>query len=299
MDLRGQKPISILARLYRLSLLALSAPIVLGEYFSADTGSEYGVGFGTKCALAGKMLLNNMRIPTGSSFVEHLIIATKILNVPKETEGSVVECGCYMGGSTANLSLVAGRCDRRLDVFDSFEGMPEPAEGDRSHVLIGSREVHTYDEGSWRGSLEAVRRNVAAFGDISACTFHEGYFEDTMEDFDEPVTLAFLDVGLRASAETCLEHLWPLLSREGYLFTHDVKHMEIASLFFDNEWWREHLDRDAPGVIGAGSGIGLHPKSNGFGSLLGYTVKEPRLHAFKEVAEEGAGTYRLRASTDD
>ncbi|WP_129114081.1 TylF/MycF/NovP-related O-methyltransferase [Halegenticoccus tardaugens] len=299
MERSGRNAVATLAKLYRLALLVLSTPVVLGEYFARETGAAYGVGFTKKCELAGRMLLNNTRIPTGSSFVEHLIIATQILNLPPERDGVVVECGCYMGGSTANLSLAAGACDRKLVVFDSFEGMPEPTDVDRAHVLIGSKEVHTYDEGSWRGSLGTVRRNVTAYGDVSACEFRKGYFEETMADFDEPVALAFLDVGLRRSAETCLEHLWPLLDREGYLFTHDVKHMEIASLFFDAEWWREHLDCDAPGVVGAGSGVGLHPKTNGFGSLLGYTVKEPELRSFTRVEEDGAETYRVGASDDD
>ncbi|WP_117593877.1 TylF/MycF/NovP-related O-methyltransferase [Haloprofundus halophilus] len=280
-----------LTRAYRLGLLVLSVPIVLGEYFDADTGAAYGVDLGTKCRLVARMFWNNLRLPTGSSFVEHLVVATKILQLPPDEEGVVVECGCYLGGSTANLSLVAGLCDRTLVVFDSFEGMPEPDETDEAHVLVQSEQVHTYEAGSWRGSLDDVRRNVAAYGDVDACEFVEGYFEETLPAFDRPVALAFLDVGLRRSAETCLEGLWPLLRREGYLFTHDVKHMEISSLFFDQAWWRDHLDRDAPGLVGAGSGVGLHPQRNGFGSLLGYVVKDPRLDQFERVEERGAGAY--------
>ncbi|WP_224333415.1 TylF/MycF/NovP-related O-methyltransferase [Haloprofundus halobius] len=280
-----------LARVYRLGLLVASAPIVLGEYFDTDTGAAYGVDFPTKCRLAARMLWNNLRLPTGSSFVEHLVVATQILQIPVDDGGVVVECGCYLGGSTANLSLVAGLCDRTLVVFDSFEGMPEPDEADRAHVLMQSKQVHTYEAGSWRGSLSAVRDNVATYGDLEACEFRKGYFEETLPPFDRPVALVFLDVGLRRSAETCLEELWPLLRREGYLFTHDVKHMEISSLFFDQGWWRDHLHRDAPGLVGAGSGVGLHPQRNGFGSLLGYVVKDPALDGFERVEERGAGAY--------
>ena len=45
--------------------------------------------------------------------------------------GVVVECGCFMGGSTANLSLVCGIVGRGLIVYDSFEGLPRPTPGDR------------------------------------------------------------------------------------------------------------------------------------------------------------------------
>lgn len=283
--------VATLTRAYRLGLLVLSAPIVLGEFFDADTGADYGVEFTTKCRLVARMVWNNLRLPTGSSFVEHLIVATKILQIPSDDEGVVVECGCYLGGSTANLSLAAGLCNRTLVVFDSFEGMPEPDEADEAHVLLQSEQVHTYEAGSWRGSLSDVRRNVARYGDLDACEFEKGYFEETLPTFDRPVSLVFLDVGLRGSAETCLEELWPRLRPEGYLFTHDVKHMEISSLFFDRQWWRDHLGRDAPGLVGAGSGVGLHPQRNGFGSLLGYVVKDPPVDRFDRVEERGAGAY--------
>ena len=39
-------------------------------------------------------------------------------------EGVVVECGCFLGGSTANLSLVCEVVGRELIVYDSFEGLP-------------------------------------------------------------------------------------------------------------------------------------------------------------------------------
>ncbi|SNZ15994.1 Macrocin-O-methyltransferase (TylF) [Natronoarchaeum philippinense] len=274
-------------RCYRLALLAASLPIVLGEYFRPQTGSEYGVGLGAKFVLAGKMLRNNRAIPTGSSFVEHLVMATKVLSTPADAEGTIVECGCYKGGSTANLSLVAGLADRQLVAFDCFEGMPEPGDTDSEHLLVASERVHTYEENSWSAPLEEAVENIETYGDPSAVTIHAGYFGETMPEFDQPVALAFLDVGLRSSAETAVEELWPLLDDDCYLFTHEAKHMEIASLFFESEWWSEHLDTEPPGLVGAGSGLGLHPAPNGFSSLLAYTIKNPDTGAFETVAETG------------
>lgn len=281
---------SMLFRVYRLGVLALAAPIVLGEYFRSRTGADYGVGATEKLWLVWRMVRNNGRIPTGSTFLEHLVVATRILDLPPEADGRIVECGCYKGGSTANLSLVAGLCGRGVDVFDSFEGMPEPSERDAAHVLVESEQVHTYAEDSWAASLDEVRANVAEYGDPEAVTLHPGYFEETIPEYDEECALVFLDVGLRDSAETCIEHLWPSLSDGGYLFTHDVKHAEIASLFFDGEWWREHLDREPPGLVGAGNGLGLHPGPNGFTSMLGYAVKNPDATRFEQVEETGTGS---------
>ncbi|WP_256391817.1 TylF/MycF/NovP-related O-methyltransferase [Natronoarchaeum rubrum] len=274
-------------RCYRLALLVASLPVILGEYFRPDNGAQYGVGVGDKLVLAAKMLRNNRAIPTGSSFVEHLVMATKVLSTPRDVEGAIVECGCYKGGSTANLSLVAGLCDRELVAFDCFEGMPEPGEADAEHLLVASERVHTYEENSWSASLREAVDNVEQYGDPSAVSIRPGYFEETMPTFDEPVALAFLDVGLRSSAETAVRELWPLLGDNCYLFTHEAKHMEIAALFFEGEWWREHVGADPPGLVGAGSGLGLHPTANGFSSLLAYARKNPDTAAFDTVAETG------------
>ncbi|MGM0605684.1 MAG: TylF/MycF/NovP-related O-methyltransferase [Halobacteriota archaeon] len=275
------------ARAYRLGLLLVSLPVVLGEYFAPRTGREYGLGIGTKVLLAARMLRNNLRVPTGSSFVEHLVIATKAFSVPVDEQGVIVECGAYKGGSTANLSLVAALCDRDLVVFDSFEGMPEPEAIDREHVLLASESIHTYDADAWTATLSDVEGNVDRYGAIDTCRFEVGYFEDSMPSFDEPVVVAFVDVGLRSSAETAIEHLWPRLQPGGYLFTHDAKHQEIASLFFDAEWWRDRLDTAPPGLVGAGNGLGLHPGANGFSSLLAYTIKAPTMATFETITDDG------------
>lgn len=293
---RTRDAIQTVARLYRVALVGLCLPVILAEYVRPETGREYDVGLLDKVVLAGRMLQNNRRIPTGSTFLEHLVMATKILNLPADVDGSIVECGCYKGGSTANLSLVAGLCGRRLDVFDSFEGMPEPTSVDEAHTLVASEQVHTYEEGSWRATLEEARANVSRYGDGSVCRFHVGYFGETLPEFDRECAAVFLDVGLRDSAETCLENLWPLLNDGCHLFTHEAKHMEIASLFFDTDWWRTALDRKPPGLVGAGSGLGLHPGSNGFTSLLAYVVKNPDAREFEVVSETGEGSNCVDAT---
>lgn len=275
------------ARTYRMGLLLFSLPVLLGELFRPSTGAQYDLGLDDKLVLVAKMVRNNLSIPTGSSFVEHLVIATKILSIPEHVEGSIVECGCYKGGSTANLSLAASLTDRPLAVFDSFEGMPTPDLDDRQHVLVASEQVHTYDAGAWRATYDEARANVERYGDISVCEFYPGMFDETMPEYGGQVALAFLDVGLRASAEDAIEFLWPQLCDGCYLFTHEAKHMEIATLFFDHDWWNAEFDEQPPGLVGAGNGLGLHPTPNGFSSLLAYTVKRPNAMEYLEVVDDG------------
>ena len=272
---------------YRTVVLLLSLPITLRTYFERDTGSDYGVGLRRKLILLFRVVRNTKRITSGSNFVEHLVMATAILRVPKDVEGCIVECGSYKGASAASLSLVAELCGRRLAVFDSFAGLPEPSEADRTHRLVHAGEIHTYEKGAWAGTLSEVKANVTRYGAIDRCTFHAGYFDATLPDFAEPCVFVFADVDLRSSLETCVEHLWPLLADGRPFFTHEAPHPEIAGLFYDKSWWAR-LECEPPGLVGAGTGLGLIPEPEGFASALGYTVKAPELLALALRPQVGA-----------
>jgi O-methyltransferase len=269
----------------------LSIPVVLAEFFEPETGREYGVGFFRKLALALRMILNSRRVPTASTVMENLIIATEILKIPKCVMGCVVECGTFKGGSAANLSLVCELCTRSLEIFDSFQGLPEPSGADRRHVLLNAQEVHAYSRGDWIGGIEEVRNNIAAYGKLGVCNFHPGYFEHTLPEFKEPCVLAFVDVDLRDSLATCVRHLWPLLRDGSYLFSHEAPHTEISSLFFSEDWWRQTGGCGAPGLVGAGTGLGLSPAAGGFRSDLGYAVKNPDTMAFQMSIETGTPEF--------
>jgi hypothetical protein len=277
----------ILYKIYWSFLILINLPLILSEFLRKRTGEEYGVGLYAKLLLVYKMIRNNIMIASASNFIEHLTMATSVLSVPKSVDGSVVECGSYKGGSTANLSLVCDLCDRELMVFDSFEGLPEPSKIDQAHVLIDTREIHTYSKGALCGTLDEVRENISRYGKIERCNFHVGYFEETLPRFDEKAVFIFLDVDLRSSLESCVTSLWALLQNGCYLYTHEAPHIEIASLFFDYEWWRDKFASDAPGLIGAGNGLGLIPHPGSYKSAIGYTVKNPGVSEFKEVPQTG------------
>lgn len=269
----------ILALLTR-AVIVLSIPILLSEYLQRDSGKEYGVGLWKKLKLAFQMARNRNKVITASHYLEHLLIATQIMRVPKDVEGCVVECGSFKGGSATNLSLVCALCGRHLEIFDSFKGLPEPSESDRAHVLVSVNQIHTYEKGAWQGTLDEVQGNISRYGNIGVCGFNVGYFNETLPSFRKKCVLAFLDVDLTDSLTTCLKYLWPLLQDGSYLFTHEAPHKEISAAFFDQAWWHANTDSDAPGLVGAGSGLGIFPSNVGFRSDLGFTVKRPRREHF-------------------
>jgi O-methyltransferase len=284
---KAQKMSRIISKLLKKLVSGLSTPIILAEYFRPETGREYGVSFWTKLKLVHRMRSNRKKVITASHFVEHLLMATEILKVPPQVEGCVVECGSFKGGSATNLSLVCALCNRRLEIFDSFAGLPEPSGVDQQHVLVDAGEVHTYEKGAWCGTLPEVKKNISQFGNISVCNFNVGYFDQTLPGFQKKCIMAFLDVDLVGSLETCVTYLWPLLQDGCYLFTHEAHHLEIAAFFFAEGWWQSNMHCAAPGLIGAGTGLGLQPSSGGFRSALGYTVKNPKVAGFEISPQTG------------
>ena len=270
----------LVLRFWRISVTVLSIPLILLGYLDSATGREFGIRLFTKISLIFKMARNNRRITTASHFLEHLTMATQIMRVPCAVEGCVVECGSFKGGSAANLSLVCDLCNRKLEIFDSFAGLPEPTEDDKDHLVVTLTEVHSYEKGGFAGTLPEVQRNITRYGKIGACNFNVGYFDTTLPHFSEKCVLAYLDVDLVGSLETCFLFLWPLLQEGCYLFTHEAHHMEIAKIFFSESWWQSKMGCAAPGLIGAGTGLGLLPASGGFRSALGYTIKSPKTQDF-------------------
>src|SRR5689334_20310479 len=62
-----------------------------------------------------------------------LVDATRYI-VENDIPGDIVECGVWRGGSmmiVAEMLKVLGDIDRRLWLYDTFEGMTKPAEIDR------------------------------------------------------------------------------------------------------------------------------------------------------------------------
>jgi predicted O-methyltransferase YrrM len=249
--------------------LASCIPI-LKEYFSGKLPLR------DKLRLFAQVVRSKRKIVSATGFLEQLTMISALLK--SSVPGVVVECGTYQGGSAASLSLACRLSGRRLFVFDSFEGLPLPSQEDARHNVLIAQEVHVYAKGNWSGSLELVKHNIEHYGAIEVCTFVKGYFQDSLPRFSEPVAFVFCDVDLKDSARTCIGYLWPMMTDGATFFTHEAHHMEIAELFFDRVWWKQEMSCVPPGLVGAGSGLGLTPQPGGFlGSCIGYTVKNPTL----------------------
>ncbi len=209
----------------------------------------YALTWRKKFKLVLRMYRNTQKVSTGTSYRAHVAMAAKLFEIPPEVEGVIVEAGCWKGGTTANLSLVADVVGRTLVVYDSFEGLPAPADGDRWASPLG--------QGAFKGELEEVRANVAAHGVVERCEFRRGWFNESLAGHTEPIVLAFVDVDHQASMHQCVQGLWPHLRDDGYWFVDEYVRLDYCALFFSERYWRTYFDRPPPGLMGAGTGIAV------------------------------------------
>lgn len=86
------------------------------------------------------------RIPCEHESREMAVMADFILSAAPP--GALVECGCYLGSSSAKLSLLAEATGRDLYVCDSFEGLPEVTSAEASFVSVTNRQ-NGFTKGQW------------------------------------------------------------------------------------------------------------------------------------------------------
>ena len=191
--------------------------------------------------------MNKFRVTTGTSYKGHLAMALKVFETPPDVIGDIVECGTWKGGSAVNLSLVARMTNRKLKIYDSFQGLPAN--------LPGERELYT--TGDFCGTLDEVKANITRYGAIECCEFVEGWFENTLPAHNTPILLAFLDVDLDQSLDVCIRYLWNHLTDKGYIFIDEYVGLDYCSIFWSEKYWQKYFNRTPPGLIGAGVGLPL------------------------------------------
>jgi O-methyltransferase len=155
--------------------------------------------------------------------------------------GAVVECGVWAGGSSmmAGLSL---RDDRRLFLYDTFEGMPEPTERDVGLDGRSAREEWEAKPDWLASSVDEVRANLARVGLSERATLVEGMVEDTIPaEAPDQIALLRLDTDWYESTRHELEHLYPRLVEGGVLIVDDYGHWQGARQAVD-----EYFGDDPP-----------------------------------------------------
>jgi O-methyltransferase len=133
-----------------------------------------------------------------------------------------------------------------LIVFDSFKGIPNDEPEQRN--IFGN--PASFKKGDYCGTLDEVKRNVSRYGEIGCCRFVEGWFEETLPRFHEPISAIYLDVDLASSTRMCLKYLYPLLKPGRVLLSQDGHLPLVIAVFDDDSFWLNEIGCKKPKILG-------------------------------------------------
>lgn len=144
-------------------------------------------------------------------------------------EGDFAELGVARGGCASLLGMSAfaeGAPDRKLWLFDSYEGLPEP--GERDFVANGDTGDHVrpLPKGSCRGALEEVRWLTLEKFRLpeDRIEFVKGWFENTVpatRDQIQKLAILRIDGDWYESTKVCLEGLFDKVQPGGVVIIDD------------------------------------------------------------------------------
>ncbi|CAL9411225.1 TylF/MycF/NovP-related O-methyltransferase [Streptomyces sp. enrichment culture] len=136
-------------------------------------------------------------------------------NVP----GVVIELGCYQGAMALWMRAVldaTGQHQRRVHVYDSFQGLPER----------GTKDPDLFETGYLRAEPEQVLALHHRW-DRTPPVIHPGWFADTLPDqLPDQIAFAYLDGDYYDSIHTCLTACVPRMAPGGTLIVDDYADLE-------------------------------------------------------------------------
>lgn len=186
---------------------------------------------------------------TSAERILALVNAVEYLATQK-IEGDFVECGVWKGGSmvaTANTLIAHSDTQRRLWLYDTFEGMSDPTEedvdfmGQTADRLLGEQDRMQSDSIWCFSPLEQVQSAMQATGyPEDLVSFVPGKVEDTLpQTKPDKIALLRLDTDWYESTRCELEHLFPRMVDGAVLIVDDYGHWEGCRRAVD-EYFQKH-----------------------------------------------------------
>ncbi len=146
-----------------------------------------------------------------------------------KVQGDIVECGVYNGGSGAALALphIDDR-ERKLWLYDSFEGMPATTDidGEKAKEYIGKCIGNEEKVRNILSHIKFPQRQV---------NIRKGWFSKTLNnELPERIALLHIDADWYDSVTICLDKLYEKVSIGGLIILDDYGHWEgCREAFYD------------------------------------------------------------------
>lgn len=133
-------------------------------------------------------------------------------NIQEDIQGDFAELGVWRGNTAAILAYYAKKYNRKVYLFDTFEGFDE-----KDLRGIDSEKEIAFDDTSIKLVKETIGENT------DACVFVKGYFPTSITQIhkDTKYSIVSLDCDLYEPMKAGLDFFYPLLSQGGLLLIHD------------------------------------------------------------------------------
>lgn len=189
--------------------------------------------------------LFNLVQPYTMTSLERVISLIRATNyiLDKSIKGDFVECGVWRGGSAmiiAKILVDRQIRDRKILLYDTFDGMVEPADVDKTYNGIPARKLMKEESKQqsvvWAYSpLEEVKSNIEKTGlDLKQVKFIQGDVSQTLlSNVPHEISLLRLDTDWYESTKLELEILFPKVTQNGLIIIDDYGHWEGCKMAVD------------------------------------------------------------------
>ena len=205
--------------------------------------------------------------PFTMTSIERMYALFKSVNyvLDNHIQGEFVECGVWKGGSSmmiAHTLKARKSVERKIFLYDTFEGMSTPSDMDVSYAgesaaeLLSRQQKNDKDSVWCFSPIDEVKKNIESTGyPMELLQFVKGKVEDTLlHTWPGKISLLRLDTDWYESTRKEMEVLYPLLEEKGVLIIDDFGHWEGAKKavteYFNAQSYKPFLQRiDDTGII--------------------------------------------------
>ncbi len=142
---------------------------------------------------------------------ERKFAVINLLKLTHEIKGDFAECGAYEGATAYMVAdaLRSAGVERRLHLFDSFEGLSVPGDKDGSFWTAGGLSA---DE-------QKARQNLSVFPNVD---FYRGWIPERFDEIaDRTFSFVHIDVDLYQPTMDSIEFFYPRLEKGGLIVCDD------------------------------------------------------------------------------
>lgn len=154
-----------------------------------------------------------------------------------KTKGAFIECGVWKGGCSAVMAFIAdqAKSERKIWLFDSFEGLPEPTDKDG---LLAKEFA-----GKCLACLEDVKKIFFSVLKINQknIIIKKGWFQNVLPEAKNqigPIAILRLDADWYEPTKYCLDNLYDNVIDKGYIIIDDYGYWQGAKQALD-EFFKE------------------------------------------------------------